>query len=506
MVSEPTSPEDIIKGSVNPAAPARLTARHYEHLEAPVQLARSFLSVALQSARPGVNLLIYGPPGTGKTELARLLAQQLDCPLFEVASEDTDGDAITGQRRMSALRAAQSIFARQRSLILFDEIEDIFRDRNDDPFGRRASAGDMKAWVNRTLENNAVPTLWLSNDIHCMDAAFLRRFDMHIEVDIPPQSQREWILAECTQGVVGPSQVAQLARHERLAPAVVTRVASVVKAIEPSLPTDGKPAAMLRLVNDSLQAQGLRPILAQDPNRLPELYDPVFVHADADPHAICQGLQRTLAGRLCLYGPPGTGKTAYARWIAEQCNKPLLVRRASDLMSMWVGESEKNIAKAFRQAQDEGAVLLIDEVDSFLQDRRGAQRSWEVSGVNEMLTQMESFAGLFIASTNLVEGLDPASLRRFDLKMKFDFMRPAQAWAMLQRHCEALGLAAPDDRLWQHLRQLDQLTPGDFAMIARRHRFHPLPDAAAMVQALRQELVLKRGGAGGAIGFNAALG
>ena len=83
-------------------------------------------------------------------------------------------------------------------------------------------------------------------------------------------------------------------------------------------------------------------------------------------------------------------------------NGPLLVRRASDLLSMFVGEVEKNIARAFREAEDDGALLLIDEVDSFLQDRRGAQRSWEVTQVNEMLTQMEGFAGVFIASTNLL--------------------------------------------------------------------------------------------------------
>ena len=59
------------------------------------------------------------------------------------------------------------------------------------------------------------------------------------------------------------------------------------------------------------------------------------------------------------------------------------------------------------------AILLIDEVDSFLQDRRHAQRSWELSGVNEMLTQMESYQGVFIGSTNLMSSLDSAALRRF---------------------------------------------------------------------------------------------
>lgn len=72
---------------------------------------------------------------------------------------------------------------------------------------------------------------------------------------------------------------------------------------------------------------------------------------------------------------------------------PLTVKRVSDLISPYAGESEQNIARAFRDAQSKQAVLMMDEMDSFLQDRFGAQRGWEVSLVNEMLTQMEAFPG-----------------------------------------------------------------------------------------------------------------
>ena len=93
---------------------------------------------------------------------------------------------------------------------------------------------------------------------------------------------------------------------------------------------------------------------------------------------------------------------------------PLLFKRASDLMSKYLGENEKNIAAAFKQAEQDGAVLLIDEVDSFLLDRRNARASWETSLVNEMLTQMESFTGVFVASTNLMNDLDhPSSPAKF---------------------------------------------------------------------------------------------
>lgn len=100
---------------------------------------------------------------------------------------------------------------------------------------------------------------------------------------------------------------------------------------------------------------------------------------------------------------------------AWRLSYPLHQKRASDLLSPLVGQAEKNIAAAFREAASAGAVLMVDEVDSFLQDRAKAQRPWEVTQVNEFLTQMEQFEGIFIASTNLMDGLDAAAMRRFGI-------------------------------------------------------------------------------------------
>jgi len=168
---------------------------------------------------------------------------------------------------------------------------------------------------------------------------------------------------------------------------------------------------------------------------------------------------------------------------------------------MWVGQTEKLIAAAFRNAEAEGAVLLIDEADSFLQERRGAKHSWEVTQVNEMLTQMEGFGGVFIASTNLMEGLDEASLRRFDMKVRFDFLASSQAWELLVKQVAVLGLPEPSPDLRQRLNRLAHLTPGDFAAIARQHRFRPLACSEDVVRALEIEVSLKCHGATRSIGF-----
>src|SRR3546814_14081159 len=93
---------------------------------------------------------------------------------------------------------------------------------------------------------------------------------------------------------------------------------------------------------------------------------------------------------------------------------------------------------------------------------------WEVSLVNEMLTQMEGHDGIFIASTNQIDALDKAALRRFDIKIGFGALRPNKAWELLRRQCAVLGIGEPEAELEQYMGRLNGLVPGDFATVARR--------------------------------------
>lgn len=498
IVSSEADPIALLRDTVAMAEPAQLALDEFAHLADSLAVLRPYLRHALASGRKGVNIFVHGAPGTGKSQLAKALAADLGSELFEVASEDDDGDPITGERRLRAYRAAQSFFGQRRAMILFDEVEDVFDD-GEVLFGRKSTAQSRKAWINRMLEANPVPTVWLSNS-GGLDAAFIRRFDMVFELPVPPRQHRTRIIEAACAGLLDTGTVQDLAESEVLAPAVVTRAASVVRAIHEDLGAQGAAKAMTLLIGNTLEAQGHPPLERSVANRLPQTYDPTIVNADADLREIGAGLMQAGGGRLCLYGPPGTGKTAYGRWLAEQMGVPLHVKRASDLMSKWVGENEQNIARAFRQAAQDGAVLLIDEVDSFLQDRRGARSAWEVTLVNEMLTQMESFPGVFVASTNLVEGIDQAALRRFDLKVRFDYLKPAQAWSLLCRQCCVLAVAAPAADLQGRLARLGKLTPGDFAAVARQHRFRPLGGPAGIVAALEAECAVKEG-ARGTLGF-----
>lgn len=488
LMSCDADPIHMLRGKIQPTAPAHLRLADYGHIQSTLDIVRPWLRHAQGTQRRGVNLLVHGASGTGKTELARSLARDLGCELFEVATEDDDGDLSDATDRLRAYRAAQSLLSQRKALLLFNEAEDVFTATSLE----RSAAQTHKAWLNRMLENNPVPTLWLSNTVRGIDAAFIRRFDMVFELPVPPRSQRNRIIQAHCGELLGASQLARVANAEHLAPAVIARASAVVHAIKAEVGHTASAQAFEHLISHTLEAQGHGPLPRNASSWLPEVFDPTFVNADTDLIALAQGIAETRNARLCLYGPPGTGKTAFGHWLAKQLDMPLLVRRASDLLSKYVGEAEKNIARAFREAEEDGALLLIDEVDSFLQDRRSAQLNWEVTQVNEMLTQMEAFNGVLIASTNLMQGLDPAALRRFDLKIKLDFLRTEQACALLQRHCTQLGLPAPGAAEQARLARCRHLTPGDFATVLRQHRFRPVRGADAMVVALEAECTLKQ--------------
>ena len=492
-------PVGLLRDTVYRGASPTLTLDDYCHVDDSLRILRPYLKKSLGTGRKGVNVYIHGAPGTGKSELARTLAAELDCELFEVASEDAEGDPVDGDKRLRAYRAAQSFFGQRKALLVFDEAEDVFDDGNG-IFSRKSTAQTRKAWINRMLEDNRVPTIWLSNSIRSMDRAFIRRFDVVFELTVPPKKQRERIIKSACADALDAKLVSRIAESQDLAPAVVTRAASVARSIVDELCPMGVGSAIEKLISNTLQAQGHNSLRKTDCTRLPDIYDPAFIRADVNLSEVATGLKEAMSGRLCLYGPPGTGKTAYARWLAEKLGMPLLVKRASDLMSMYVGENEKNIAAAFEEAQQDGSLLLIDEVDSFLSDRRGAKARWEASLVNELLTQMESFSGVFVASTNLMAGLDQAALRRFDLKVKFDFLTPDQARELFTRQCVQLAIEAPLAAQLSKVSQLKNLTPGDFAAVARQSRFRRICSPDDLLVALETECCFKEG-AKSAIGF-----
>ena len=172
-----------------------------------------------------------------------------------------------------------------------------------------------------------------------------------------------------------------------------------------------------------------------------------------------------------MYGPPGTGKTQLAEYFAVQLDKPLLIKPASEILNMYIGETEKNIAAMFKEATETDSVLFLDEADSMLRDRSYAQRSWEITQVNELLQRIERWKGIFICATNLFSAIDPAALRRFTFKLEFRPLSIEQRLLMLSNEAkfelDALTEAERENLLTE-LTLIQYLTPGDFATVKRQ--------------------------------------
>ncbi|WP_114376129.1 AAA family ATPase [Elioraea thermophila] len=468
---------------------ATLAMEDFAHLGEAATHAAEVLAGALRARRAGVHLLLYGPPGTGKTEFAKTLAAAVGTPLYAVGETGADGHEPGRSERLAELRLAQRLLAGgSPALLLFDEAEDLF-DRG--LFGAAAERGS-RAHVLRLLETTPVPVIWTTNALDPLGPAVIRRMTFAIELRVPdlPVRVRLWERELSRHGVaMAEDEVAALAREVAAPPSVAAAAVSAAAL------TGGGAAAVRRGVLAVAKAMGggRLPMAEQDAD---VGFDPALANADCDLAALMDRLAAAEAPRavsLLLSGPPGTGKSAFARALAERMGLTPLVKRASDLLSRWVGGSEQAIATAFRQAEEENRFLILDEADGLLADRRSAAHAWEVTQVNELLTWMERHPLPFACTTNLPERLDPAGLRRFLVKIRFAPLSPAQAEAAFRAR---FGLVPPPD-----LARLPPLVPADFALAARKASLFGIArDAQALLRLLEEE-ASARPGATAPIGF-----
>lgn len=478
----------LLKDSFLPAPLPTLGLEHFPHVPMVGRVLLPYLKSAVTQKRKGVNILFYGPAGSGKTELTRILAKELGLTAYEV--QFAERQEFRGERisRIMFWKVAGSVLSRNSNeLLVLDEAEDVFNDMGTLFFSGRTNKGE----INRLLEENPVVTLWTANSIQHIDPAMLRRFSMVIEVKSPGLAYRREMINEAFDHRLSKGTTERLALTENLSSAVIRSISEIVRETGKTSETPSEDE-IIEMADQMLKAQRMGRVVDNN-TMLPELYAPQFVNSELNLDHLLEGLRTAGCGRLCIYGPPGTGKSAYAAYVARELGIPLMRKTGAELTSCYVGVTEKLIADAFETAQRDGALLLLDEVDSFLRDRQATRYSWEVTAVNEMLAQMERFGGYFIATTNLKDDLDPACLRRFDLKTKFDYLRPEQAVAMAQAYAGKLGFT-DDASVLDHVADFGNLTPGDFAAVSRQAAFKKLSSTKDFVERLAVESNLKAAG------------
>ncbi|MCR4880433.1 MAG: AAA family ATPase [bacterium] len=455
---------------------ANLSLEDYKYMKDETQKVIKILSSAINQKKKGINILLYGGVGTGKTEFAKLIANSAKIPLYSVITGNKDFSEPARTERLIDLYSKQQMLSKiGNSCILFDEGEDVMNR------GFSSSGKASKGYLNNILENSPVPVIWTTNDIYHVDPAFLRRMTYCIEFEKLSEETRLEIWKKALKKnklKVSREKVEELNKNYDIPPSIITNAIQATKMIGgDESDFEGFIENVAKVVTKKKNIKNKKEFEMNE-------YDENLVNSDYDIKNLTEKIKNSgkLNFSLCLYGEPGTGKSLYARYLAKSLGIEVVFKRASDLMSKWVGETEQNIAAAFEEAKSKKAMLIFDEADSFLQSRSTAHQSWEVSQVNEMLTWMESQEYPFVCTTNLLDCLDEASLRRFTFKIKFDFLNTKQVNHAIEYFFNISNANV----------NIKGLTAGDFATVKKKIDFLGITDLGEITKMLSEEVKVKK--------------
>ena len=444
----------------------------------------NILSGCIEKHKSGTNILLYGRPGTGKTEIAKSICNALGMRLYTTSEKQEDKEY-----RLSNLAHLQTVLEKDdNSVILFDEAEDVF---SLSPFSKHSPS---KLYVNRVLEKNKRPVIWITNNIKDIDSAYIRRFTMALEMTDPDERAKinAWKRVFVKYDMeISDTDLKRIVKKYQVPMSIIDTAVKNAKMVNDcgiiDYTIDNLMRAMTGKMAKSTKQNGVD-------------FDTKLLNTDTDLENLAHQIhdKKLNAFSLCLYGAPGTGKTAFCEYLADLLGINILKKRASDIISPYIGETEKNIARAFAESHAKKAMLVFDEADTFLGDRTNARHSWEISFVNEMLTQMESAEYPFVCTTNLMDNLDRAALRRFSFKVKYDFLTRDQVVTAFQ---DFFGQTVSANEV----SDLIHLAPGDFAVVKKQADLLGITDKNELLAKLRNEQSVKKlPGDRGKIGFSVA--
>ncbi len=446
------------------------------------------------------HILLYGPPGTGKTSFAYAAASNIQAPAYEIACEDENESSARRAALMSCLKMTNS---GSGSIIIVDEADNLLNTKNS--WFMRGETQD-KGWLNRVMEEPGTRVIWITNSIGMIEDSVLRRFAFSLEFKPFNRRQRVQLWKSILKrnratGMLDPDRVDALARRYKVSAGVIDAavktaraaagserreferaVAMALEAYHALKNPDGSTGAEIVAENYSLDGLNIEGDIAKLIDQLDRFEQVLRSNSD-----------KRVNLNLLFFGPPGTGKSALARYLADRIDREVVCKRLSDLQSKWVGEGEKNIRRAFEEAENEEAVLVIDEADSVLFNRDRARHSWEISFTNEVLTCMEHFRGILICTTNCMTDLDPASIRRFNRKIRFDYLTPQGVLTFYEKLLRGLVGSLLAEEEAAALQRMTNLTPGDFRMVRDRFALQPAGtlNHRMLVEAMAEESRLK---------------
>ncbi len=442
---------------------------------------------------PPKGVLLHGPPGTGKTMIAKAVANEAGAQFYTINGPEIMSK-FYGQSEENLRKTFEEAEKSAPSIVFIDEM-DAIAPKRDEVQGEveRRVVSQMLTLMDGLKGRGKIIVIGATNRPDSVDEALRRpgRFDREIEIGVPDKEGRLEILliqtrnmpkdedvvleelAKLTYGFVGADLMA-LAREaamkalRRYLPEIDLDEPVPTEILERMCVTMDDFKEALKIVDPS----ALREFLVEVPNTTWEsvggledvkqqLKEAVEWPLD-DPESFERMGIRPPRGIL-LYGPPGTGKTLLAKAVANESGANFLSVKGPEVLSKWVGESEKAIREIFKKAkQSSPSIIFLDEVDA-IAPRRGAYEGSHVteSVVNQLLTSMdgmESMEGVVvIGATNRPDILDNGLLRagRFDRLIKVTAPDEPARMAILRVHAEKMPLAKDVD-----LAEIGKLTKG----------------------------------------------
>jgi SpoVK/Ycf46/Vps4 family AAA+-type ATPase len=441
----------------------------------------------------GAVVVLHGDAGTGKTSAVQTIASEAGFDqAFEIARLSTEKRAE--DFRWRAMAAAKQALDPRTSLLVVDEGDEIDED---------SLRG--KGVLTELLDSSAHCWIFVGNAKPFSHEALQRRVSFEIEFSKPDKlfRQRLWESIAREEGLdLGAQKVARISEELALSPGSIHTVCRDARRLH-AQSSCGQALDEVVMETGCMHAKGLGlNFEPKDQSKKPEgliwREDCLNVRGGLDDplrklHAFAKRFREkdpTLPVRqMCLLasGEPGTGKSAFIRQLADQAEIPLHAHTAADVLGAYVGETEKGIRRVFHAAREEGALLFLDEVDSLLWSRSRAERSWEVTQVNQLLQEIDRFEGLFAAATNNVDILDPAVLRRFQVKLEFLPLNAEQRIRLWKE--QFAGIVSEPDVPEEELRSLEGLVAGDFRVVWMQAAMEDRPCSSAdLLNRLRTEL------------------
>jgi len=435
------------------------------------------------------SILLYGIPGTGKTEYARSIALQCSERVYTVRYGDQGAGSrknrsFDSDSRLLALRVAINTISENGGILIVDEADFLLNTIS----SFFESGSPEKGWLNDLLDNCKARIIWITNKIGSMEESTLRRFSYSLCFKKFNKEQRVsvWnniLKRNPLKKYISSDLVTELSVKYEVNAGAISSSLNALKQINAGRVI--KPEEIQPLLENLLTKHSI--LLNADiknNNKLVKLtdkYDLSFLNTDIDINAVVHSVKKfndylnnPLNGisniNLLLWGESGTGKTEFAKFIATQTGMGLIIKRSSDLMNMYVGETEKLIRKAFREAEEKKSILFIDEADTFFGSRDRAKASWEISHTNEFLVQMENFNGILICCTNLLEIFDTASMRRFNWKVRFSPVLNKMRIPLYEKYFinNSISLTPKQKK---RVSSIEYLTPGHVKAVYQRMMF-----------------------------------